>query len=411
MSRKNTYILLFVLIALLGALGWYFFGRGGSTPNTPGTDTEDTDLFPFGSNTSGGNSQTGTVRPGGAGDGTTIDLSGGAGSIKPRLRKVSDDQVSGAGIVSKGDISIIRYMDRATGHIFESNADTMARNKISNITMPQIHETLWSTDGTELIARYLKDDGVTIQSFYGRLPATTTSNSVIEGYFLPSNIKEISLFANKIIYLDPTVDGALTSSDVDGGKKSYVTNLYSRDWLLQLASLKNALIGAKPSGLVGGDLYTLDMMTGVKLKVMKDILGLTGLMSPDGAYIFASASERSGVASAIYDTKSKIFSTLTVSTLSDKCVWSTAEKNVAYCAVPTAIPSGVYPDDWYQGIVSFDDRLWRIDASSSETDLIIDPSIEVSIDMDMIKLNTDASGSHLIFIDKKDSSLWVLDLK
>jgi hypothetical protein len=357
------------------------------------------------------NGQTGTVRPGGGTGSNTIDLSGGTGSIQPRLRKVSDDQVSGAGIFSKGDISIIRYMDRATGHIFESNADTMARNKISNITMPQIHETLWSADGSELIARYLKEDGVTIQSFYGRLPATTTSNSVIEGYFLPSNIKELSLFANKILYLDPTVDGALVTSDIDGAKKSYVTNLYSRDWLLQLASTKSTLIGAKPSGLVGGDLYTLDMTTGIKLKIMKDILGLTGLMSPDGAYVFASASERRGIASAIYTIKDRTFSTLSVSTLSDKCAWSTTEKNILYCAVPTAIPSGVYPDDWYQGIVSFDDRLWRIDASSSETDLILDPSIEVGIDMDMTKLGTDTSGLHLIFVDKKDSSLWVLDLK
>lgn len=411
MSRKTTYILLFVLIVILALFGWYFFGRGGSTPNTPDDTTDGTDLFPFGSNTSGGNGQTGTVRPGGSGDGTTIDLSGGTGSIKPRLRKVSDDQVSGAGIVSKGDISIIRYMDRATGHIFESNADTMARNKISNITMPQIHETLWSTDGTELIARYLKDDGVTIQSFYGRLPATTTSNSVIEGYFLPSNIKEISLFANKIIYLDPTVDGALVGSDVDGAKKSYVTNLYSRDWLLQLASLKNALVGAKPSGLVGGDLYMLDMTTGVKLKVMKDILGLTGIMSPDGAHIFASASERSGIASAIYTVKDRTFSTLSISTLSDKCTWSTAEKNILYCGVPTAIPNGVYPDDWYQGVASFDDRLWRIDALSSETDLIVDPSVEVGLNMDITRIVTDASGEHLIFTNKKDSSLWVLDLK
>lgn len=411
MSRKNTYISLIVLVLVLVALGWYFFGRGGSTPNTPDTTTDGTDLFPFGSNTSGSNGQTGTVRPGGAGDGTTIDLSGGAGSVKPRLRKVSEDQVSGAGIVSKGDISIIRYMDRATGHIFESNADTMARNKISNITMPQIYETLWSTDGTELIARYLKDDGVTIQSFYGRLPATTTSNSVIEGYFLPSNIKELSLFENKIIYLDPTVDGGLVTALIDGTKRSYVANLYSRDWLLGLASTKVALIGAKPSGIVGGDLYTLDMTTGVKLKIMKDILGLTGLMSPDGSSVFASASEGRGIASALYNTKTKVFSTLTIATLSDKCSWSRAERGILYCAVPTSVQSGIYPDDWYQGIVSFDDRLWRIDASSSETDLILDPSIEVGIDMDMIKLDTDTSGEHLIFVDKKDSSLWVLDLK
>lgn len=411
MSRKKIYISILIILLILGAFLWYFFGR---TPvSTPlGTDTENPDLFPFGSNVSGGKNQDGTIRPGGSDTGSgTIDLSGGAGSRQPRLRKVSDDQVSGAGIFKKGDIAVIHYMDRATGHIFETNADTMARNKISNITMPKVYETLWSTDGTELIARYLKDDDVTIQSFYGRLPATTTTNSVIEGYFLPSNIREISLAGNKIIYLDPVQDGALVGSDIDGTKKSFVTNLYSRDWLLGIVNSKNALVGAKPSGVVSGDLYTLDMTTGTKLKIMTDILGLTGLMSHDGTAVIASASEGRGIASAMYSIKDKNLSTLSISTLSDKCAWSRSEKNIAYCGVPTAIQSGVYPDDWYQGVVSFDDRLWVIDSETGEADLILDPSTEAGIDMDMIKIDTDASGEHLIFTNKKDSSLWVLDLR
>jgi hypothetical protein len=153
------------------------------------------------------------------------------------------------------------------------------------------------------------------------------------------------------------------------------------------------------------------MTTGTKLKIMTDILGLTGLMSHDGTMVLASAAERRGIASATYSIKDKKLSTLSISTLSDKCAWSRSEKNVAYCGVPTAVQNGVYPDDWYQGIVSFDDRLWMIDTETNEADLILDPSTEVGIDMDMIKIDTDASGAHLIFTNKKDSSLWVLDLK
>jgi hypothetical protein len=207
------------------------------------------------------------------------------------------------------------------------------------------------------------------------------------------------------------VAGALVGSDVDGTKKEFITNLSSQDWLLNPVNSKQALVGTKPSGTVPGDLYTLDITTGVKNKFMTDIAGLTGLMSHDGSLVIASASEGRGIASAIYSIKNKTVSTLSLSTLSDKCTWSESEKTIVYCAVPTAIPSGVYPDDWYQGTISFEDRLWRIDATTSETDLVLDPSIEVGIDMDMVQLGTDTSGLHLIFTNKKDASLWVLNLK
>ncbi|PJE74535.1 MAG: hypothetical protein COV01_00680 [Candidatus Taylorbacteria bacterium CG10_big_fil_rev_8_21_14_0_10_41_48] len=411
MSHKTTYTIIFLLVVILAVFGWYFFFIK-STP-TPISDTtsDNSDLFPFGSNTSNDSGQIGTVKPNNGQGSTTIDLSGSNSALQPRLRKVSDDQVSGAILFDRGGFSVIHYMDRATGHIFESNADTVTKTKISNITMPKIYETLWSNDGLELIARYLKDDGVTIQSFYGVLPATTTSNSSVEGYFLPSNIKELSLFDKKVIYLDPTQNGILVSSNIDGGKKVLSTNLYSRDWLLTLANTKTALVGTKPSGLVGGDLYVLDIATGIKTKIMTDILGLTGTISPDGNRVFASAEQGGGVASAIYSISDKKMDTLSLKTLSDKCAWSSKNKTVIYCAVPVSIPNGVYPDDWYQGTVSFSDRLWKINTTNQETDLLLDPSIETGYDMDMIKLYVGPSDSQIIFINKKDSSLWVLDIQ
>jgi len=411
MSRKTTYIILIILVVLLAVVGWYFFFVRSTPPSTLDTTSDNSDLFPFGSNTSNGSGQTGTVQPNNGQSSTTIDLSGSSLAPQPRLRKVSDDQVSGAVLFDRGGFSLIHYMDRATGHIFESNADNLAKIKISNITMPKIYETLWSKDGLELIARYLKDDDVTIQSFYGVLPATTTSNSSVEGYFLPSNIRELSLYDKKIIYLDPAQNGVLASSGIDGGKKVFSTNLYSQDWLLALTNTKSALVGAKPSGLISGDLYVLDISTGIKTKIMTDILGLTGTISPDGNMVFASAEQGGGIASAIYSISDKKVSTLSLKTLSDKCAWSNKDKTIIYCAVPVSIPNGIYPDDWYQGTVSFSDRLWKINTTNQETDLVLDPSVETGSDMDIIKIYVGPSDSKIIFINKKDSSLWVLDIQ
>jgi hypothetical protein len=103
-------------------------------------------------------------------------------------------------------------------------------------------------------------------------------------------------------------------------------------------------------------------------------------------------------------------SLLSLNTLSDKCVWSKKFKTTVYCAVPQSIPRGTYPDDWYRGTVSFSDNLWKIDAASMETDLILNPSFEGGGDMDMTRLDIDGNDEHLIFLDKNDLSLWELDL-
>ncbi|MFA6095793.1 MAG: hypothetical protein WC767_03045, partial [Candidatus Paceibacterota bacterium] len=116
------------------------------------------------------------------------------------------------------------------------------------------------------------------------------------------------------------------------------------------------------------------------------------------------------ITSAIYSVPEDALSLLSLNTLSDKCVWSKKFKTTVYCAVPQSIPRGTYPDDWYRGTVSFSDNLWKIDAASMETDLILNPSFEGGGDMDMTRLDIDGNDEHLIFLDKNDLSLWELDL-
>ncbi len=298
-------------------------------------------------------------------------------------------------------------MDRATGHVFESDADTMVRTKISNSTMPQIYEAVWASSGNEFVARYLKEDGGIIQTFYGRLSTSTP----LEGYFLPANLREISVASNTLGYLDPTRPGVLMRSDIDGTDRSVVANLYTDEWLVQQVSPTKVLVGTKPSGTLGGDLYLLDVSNGSKRKIIRDVLGLTGIANTDATWVFASAQERGGIVSALYSVVDNRFVNLGLSTLSDKCVWGEKDRSFVYCAVPTTVRQGTYPDDWYQGLVTFEDRLWKIGVQDGMTDLVLDPSIEEGVDMDMTKLDISTDDSKIIFINKSDSSLWVLDLK
>ena len=63
-------------------------------------------------------------------------------------------------------------------------------------------------------------------------------------------------------------------------------------------------------------------------------------------------------------------------------------------------PSRDYPDDWYQGEVSFTDRIMKFNTSNTEpveTDLFAEP-------VDATKLQIE--GDYLFFVDKKTSYLW-----
>jgi hypothetical protein len=90
-------------------------------------------------------------------------------------------------------------------------------------------------------------------------------------------------------------------------------------------------------------------------------------------------------------------------------VWSAKEKTVIFCAAPQAIPEGIYPDDWYKGKTSFNDALWRIDISSGETEQLFAPEFEIGSSMDMIKLYLNQKETVLLFTDKKDMTVILIN--
>jgi hypothetical protein len=82
-----------------------------------------------------------------------------------------------------------------------------------------------------------------------------------------------------------------------------------------------------------------------------------------------------------------------------------------YCAVPISITPGDYPDDWYQGNVSFSDQFWQIDPTSDNAEMLIDPTkIGDKEILDATRLALDDGGNYLFFQNKIDSYLWEIKL-
>lgn len=426
--HKKTIIIFVVLIVISIATFLFIYQNENGDK---GVDIVKNAL-PFGKSNDAPLSNTSQARGVGS-DNTTKDKAG--KKVAPKFFQIHKEAIAGAYLFEKkfkgegsGDI-VARYLEKGIGHIFETDMSTAQEERISNTTRLKIYEALWGSGGRSVIIRYLSDeDGETIRSFLIKLGKFKDKKSFLEqeiikqrspeetsGVFLPENIQEITVSKNddkKIFYLinrEGGTIGAIYNTDTD--KTAQIFQSVFTEWLTQWPSKKIITLTSKPSGEVGGFLYFLNASTEKTTKILGNINGLTTLTSPDGKKIAYSESTATGFSLNIYDIKNRQSQQLPLNTLPEKCVWGIENTNLLYCAVPTNIPLGTYPDIWYQGLVSFSDEIWTIDTETFTTNLLINPSDTVKEEMDAINLQIDPTENFLLFTNKKDSSLWGLRLK
>ena len=144
---------------------------------------------------------------------------------------------------------------------------------------------------------------------------------------------------------------------------------------------------------------------------MSGINGLTSLVDGTAKNILYSESFDGSIRLNYYDLKSSLNKTLSFKTLPEKCVWSKTEEFVVYCAIPKTIESGEYPDSWYQGLISFNDSVWRVNIKTNSSELVFDFGKEGSNKFDVIDPFLSGDDEYLFFTNKKDLTFWSLSLK
>lgn len=390
--NKKIIILIVIIILLLIGGGIYWFYSQKPSEERPAIISA---LFPSaGEKTIEGLPQppVGGGLPSGGG------LPGGS-AVGKNLIKLTFNAISGAAAAS----TTIRYVEKSTGHIYEINPDGQNRQRLSNTTILKIFETFWSTKADKLIARYFDDSGV-VKTFSLALTATTT----LSGIFLPQTITEITVSPteDKIFYLVPT-DGAfkgITASFENKNQASIFSNSFG-EFNINWPKSDTITLLTKPSAGVPGFFYSLNSKIGKFDKIIGDITGLTAGLSSDGTRMIYSQGGNS-LSTKIFDTQTKTSTDFELTTLPEKCVWSKTNKNIIYCAVPDNFPQADYPDDWYQGLVSFSDSIWQKDFSNGQTSIL-----NQNVNADVINPFLTKDEKYLIFTNKNDNTLWSLKLK
>lgn len=408
---KNK-ILILILTTLILATGLFYFWIKYIKKTAPArTSDTTTDIFPFDSG-AGQGSQFSSSAPYGDNQssfGDSVDM--------PTLRQISDKPTAGGVAFNNGSTTIIRYVERGTGHIIETTTESFESRKISNTTIPKVSQAIWSPGGQSVIMRYTKDGSDNIFSFSADIVKATTTQDVSKNsksVFLPSNITQVSVnpSGDTIFYLTKDSGGATGYiSNINDSKKSQIFKSPITEWLVSWTNKEIISLATKPSYTATGYLFFLNKKTGVNNKILGGINGLTALVSSTTKNILYSESDDDLIKLHSYNLKNNKNNTLSFKTLPEKCVWSKIEEFIVYCAVPQTLIRGEYPDDWYQGLISFNDTLWKINLKTNSSEPIYNPKKESDKEFDIVDSFLSDNDDYLFFINKKDLTFWSLSIK
>jgi len=432
MSKKTATLLIVLLILLIagGFVGFYLFLNKGAVPEAEPTPSPSgpSDFFPFPDNPDSPS----PTPP----SGTTPSPTGPAATPPPfnqssNLIKLSNEPVAGATFVERENGSRIRYIERKVlPRIYEANLSPLQQTRLANTDIRKVlYEALWTERGVGVVLRYLKDDLQTIESFYGKLVSmdgTATSSLLgasnvaasdsmeLTATFLPQNTVAVATSPkqDRIFYLSENNGGVIgVVSTPDGAKKSTVFDSPVSEWLVAWPKEDTISLQSKASSEVKGYFYALNLKNNISQTILAGVNGLTALMDPTGEYVLYAGSSGQSAVTSVYTVKTGQTATLDTKTLPEKCVWSVRSVRTVFCGVPKTFEAGIYPDSWYQGKISFDDKILKIDLATGASELVADLSTIAREPLDAIELQLNATENKLLFKNKRDRTAWVLMLE
>ncbi len=299
----------------------------------------------------------------------------------------------------------VRYAERESGNVFAYDLDARTLTRVSNRTLPGVQEASWSRDGATAFLRFLSTNDGGGESLDTFALAVGRDDG---GYFLESGLDQVLVTGSStVITLLPSSTGSIaTSARIDGtSAKTFFSSALSA---LRLYPAGTGLAAfTKASAQLDG-LGFMISSAGTFTRVLGPYKGLTLLPSPSGKSILYSYASGASVTAGVLDVATRTTTAIPIAALPEKCVWA-ADETAVYCGVPRSMQTG-WPDSWYQGVVSFSDRIWKVDMAARTASLVVDTNAVGKVEVDAVSLSIDPKSDALVFTNKKDGSLWVYDL-
>lgn len=316
----------------------------------------------------------------------------------PQLRKVSEGPIAGFRFQSDGTL---RYLERETGHFFETETDAFSKVRISNTTVPAVQEVVWISD-EEFIMRYIDENGF-VQHFHSRL-ASSTQDQALSGDFLAQRIQNVVPIPEneEVLFVVSRTSGVAVERgllDENGGDLAFTSALQS--WRL-LPTALDILIQTAPSSVTG---FLYRIKSDQTLEKVLEGPGLMALPRQDGKYIAYSGLVRSGLGLFVLDMETGTAYQSPTATFAEKCSWFKSSPPYLFCGVPNA---GTPIENWYIGLTSTNDVAWIIDPVFESATVVMNLADNAGREIDVWKPEVSPDGKYAAFLNKSDLSLWLL---
>jgi hypothetical protein len=414
MSKK-----ILLTIGILIIIGIALFLILGSRPQAPGENGVGFSIrnyLPFGQSNNPGTTST-TTANNNQNASTTNELTNTqVNQPVPRLRKISGEPIAGAIIFNIGTTSVVRFVEKGTGNVYEARSDSNAITRLTNTTIPKIIRSFWLPDGSGFLAQTLLIPNEVIETNFVKLnknKASSTDESLTPFSTtigkLPTDIKEITIKpdGSKIFYYTVNNSSNWFVSNPDGTKASLVMSHPLTEWLPKWIAGDTIIMQSKASSEAVGFVYSFNISSKVLKKVWTEASGLAVNPNAEDSFEIVSSGGSAPQLSLI-DNKNITTNVISPNTLAEKCVWLKAKSPSAYCAVPNQIPKGNYPDVWYQGLVSTEDSITSVDLINDVSHTIANLSALSGQKIDVADMSLSPNETHLIFRNKIDGYLWLL---
>lgn len=317
----------------------------------------------------------------------------------PRFWRVTAAPVAGAAFSATS--SILRYVERGSGHVFEADPFTGSVKRITNTLTPRVYEA--SLGGATSVVLRTIENGSPVT--FGGTATTSTQNGTAELNLtnLGTAIEDIVSFANTPEILMLADAGAVTHlirSRVDGSAPKQLLSLPGGDFRIQLAGENIVLTERAASGILGSAFSVGTTL----VPVVKNVPGLTTRVQAKSDSVLYSSDD---------GTRLRLFANTTnanqkeipLATIAEKCAWA-PQGSVAYCAGPQGTIPTTFLDRWYRGEIHTEDVWYKIDTASAKVDTLF--RVDSSYVLDVENPTVDPTGKYILFQNARDKSLWIL---
>lgn len=299
------------------------------------------------------------------------------------------------------------YMEAGTGHIYAIDMQTGALTRRSNTTIPNIQAAQFSADGT-YVAGIIGDTREHL-AFTARLDGTEQK---LELTYLDDGVLEYAVpGTTELLYTTRSREGTTAKArDLATGdtRDLFFTPIRSLAIAWGESGGDTHYFHPRPSRRLEGFVAAVDGGTIRRLPI--DGFGLTAVPTESG--ILYSYQTNEGVYGSRFLPAGESESRSTGGfALPQKCIPSSGEPDLVWCALELDEFKRKLPDDWYSGELVFTDTLYAIDTTRGSARRLFNLSDESGRTIDAVDLTANEAETALYFRNKLDNTLWYYDLR